>query len=183
MGILLVLNLQCHPVLGNHPLALLQGGASKRWGKCNSCNPLKLGDPLENFWRFSGDSVCAGAALTGLCPASRLRYARRMQARCNALVAGSSRHGHGTARRGLFIRSQGIVEWPDGTIATRYAFIHDLYRYRRSTAGSLRDLTPQTCAMPGRCWMTSAHQRLGAGTIAVEIEGRDHDVCVRGLST
>jgi predicted ATPase/DNA-binding winged helix-turn-helix (wHTH) protein len=42
------------------------------------------------------------------------------------------------ARRGQFVHAQGIAEWPDGTVATRYAFIHDLYRailYDRVPAG------------------------------------------------
>lgn len=32
------------------------------------------------------------------------------------------------ARRGLFLRATGVAEWPDGTIAGRYGFIHALYR-------------------------------------------------------
>jgi DNA-binding winged helix-turn-helix (wHTH) protein/predicted ATPase len=32
------------------------------------------------------------------------------------------------ARRGQFLRAEGRAEWPDGTLAGRYAFIHALYR-------------------------------------------------------
>ena len=32
------------------------------------------------------------------------------------------------ARRGQFLRAAGIAEWPDGTVAGRYAFIHALYQ-------------------------------------------------------
>ncbi|MCC6763885.1 MAG: AAA family ATPase [Deltaproteobacteria bacterium] len=32
------------------------------------------------------------------------------------------------ARRGCFLRAAGAAEWPDGTVAGRYAFIHALYR-------------------------------------------------------
>ena len=32
------------------------------------------------------------------------------------------------ARRGQFVRSAGVAEWPDGTVAARYAFIHALYQ-------------------------------------------------------
>ena len=32
------------------------------------------------------------------------------------------------ARRGQFVRTGGTDEWPDGTVATRYGFLHDLYR-------------------------------------------------------
>ena len=31
------------------------------------------------------------------------------------------------ARRGQFVRSLGLAEWPDGTAATRYGFLHSLY--------------------------------------------------------
>jgi DNA-binding winged helix-turn-helix (wHTH) protein/tetratricopeptide (TPR) repeat protein len=39
-----------------------------------------------------------------------------VETRCDAL-----------ARRGQFLVSRGIDEWPDGTVATRYRFSHDLY--------------------------------------------------------
>jgi predicted ATPase len=32
------------------------------------------------------------------------------------------------ARRGHFLRVAGVAEWPDGTVAARYAFIHALYQ-------------------------------------------------------
>ncbi len=32
------------------------------------------------------------------------------------------------ARRGLFLREHGPVEWPDGTVSARFEFLHDLYR-------------------------------------------------------
>ncbi len=43
----------------------------------------------------------------------------------------------GLARRGQFLRSRGVSEWPDGTVAARYEFIHSLYQqicYERVTA-------------------------------------------------
>jgi predicted ATPase/DNA-binding winged helix-turn-helix (wHTH) protein len=39
-----------------------------------------------------------------------------VETRCDAL-----------ARRGQFLVARGIEEWPDGTVATRYRFSHDLY--------------------------------------------------------
>ena len=42
------------------------------------------------------------------------------------------------ARREQFLRASGTVEWPDGTVATRYSFLHVLYQevvYERVTAG------------------------------------------------
>jgi predicted ATPase len=33
------------------------------------------------------------------------------------------------ARRGQFLRATGVAEWPDGTLAGRYAFIHALYQH------------------------------------------------------
>ncbi len=32
------------------------------------------------------------------------------------------------ARRGQFLRVAGVVDWPDGTVAGRYAFVHAVYR-------------------------------------------------------
>ena len=34
----------------------------------------------------------------------------------------------GVARRGQFVRASGTAEWPDGTIAARYSFLHALYQ-------------------------------------------------------
>src|SRR5262245_41386949 len=42
---------------------------------------------------------------------------REGEVRCEAL-----------ARRGQFLRAAGVAEWPDGTVAGRYAFIHALYQ-------------------------------------------------------
>jgi predicted ATPase len=42
------------------------------------------------------------------------------------------------ARNGQFLRAAGVAEWPDGTVAGRYAFIHALYQkvlYARVSAG------------------------------------------------
>ena len=43
------------------------------------------------------------------------------------------------ARREQFLRARGISEWPDGTVATRYQFLHALYQevlYERIPAGT-----------------------------------------------
>ena len=47
------------------------------------------------------------------------------------------------ARQGRFVRLRGQSEWPDGTVAARYGFIHALYReilYARLTIGRLKVL-------------------------------------------
>ncbi|MBI3799386.1 MAG: AAA family ATPase, partial [Deltaproteobacteria bacterium] len=44
----------------------------------------------------------------------------------------------GLARRAQFLRARGVSEWPDGTVAAHYEFIHSLYQqawYERVTAG------------------------------------------------
>src|SRR5262249_43197839 len=54
--------------------------------------------------------------------------AREGERRCEAL-----------ARRGQFLRATGVAEWPDGTVAGRYAFIHALYQsvlYARISSGN-----------------------------------------------
>src|SRR5262247_278332 len=53
------------------------------------------------------------------------------------------------ARREQFLQARGTVEWPDGTVAARYSFIHAVYQegvYERVPAGR-------------RVWL---HQRIGA---------------------
>jgi predicted ATPase len=44
----------------------------------------------------------------------------------------------GLARHEQFLRAQGVSEWPDGTVAARYSFLHTLYQevlYERVTPG------------------------------------------------
>src|SRR6266446_10038351 len=73
----------------------------------------------------------------------------------------------GLVRREQFLRARGTSEWPDGTVAARYSFLHALYQqvvYDRVTAGRRVGL----------------HRRLGerleaaygdrAGEIAAELE-------------
>jgi predicted ATPase/DNA-binding winged helix-turn-helix (wHTH) protein len=54
-------------------------------------------------------SAAAVAAAVGQAPED-------VEARCDIL-----------ARRGQFVRPQGVAEWSDGTAAARYHFVHDLY--------------------------------------------------------
>jgi predicted ATPase len=59
----------------------------------------------------------AGREFAAVAVAAGLEQAPEdLEAYCDAL-----------ARRGQFIQPQGNAEWPDGTVATRYRFIHDLY--------------------------------------------------------
>ena len=42
------------------------------------------------------------------------------------------------AKRGQFLRAEGLAEWPDGTVGTHYRFIHALYQevlYERIAPG------------------------------------------------
>jgi predicted ATPase len=86
-------------------------------------------------------------------------------------------------RRGQFLQSRGTAEWPDGTITTRYSFLHALYQ------GVIYERIPT-----GRC--INLHQRLGerletaygerakeiAAELAVHFErGRDYARAVQHL--
>jgi predicted ATPase len=77
------------------------------------------------------------------------------------------------ARRGQFLQACGTDAWPDGTIATHYRFIHDLYR------GTLYDRVPG-----GR--RRQSHQHIGArleagyGACAREIASELAEHFVRG---
>jgi len=89
----------------------------------------------------------------------------------------------GMARRHQFLQAAGASEWPDGTVAARYRFRHELYQnaiYQRTAAARRRQL----------------HQRIGerleaahagrAGEVAVELamhfeQARDYARAVRNL--
>ena len=85
------------------------------------------------------------------------------------------------ARRGQFIRAMGASEWPDGTVAGRYGFIHALYRnvlYARVSIGHRVGLHLRIGAR-----LEEAHG-LHAADIAGELamhfeEGRDFERAVR----
>jgi predicted ATPase len=71
---------------------------------------------------FSAAAVAAGLAIS----------IEEVEERCAAL-----------ARRGLFVKPCGMSDWPDGTVATRYAFRHALYTsvlYERLPASRCRAL-------------------------------------------
>ena len=90
--------------------------------------------------------------------------AEEAERRCDAL-----------ARRGQFLRAIGVAEWPDGTVAGRYAFIHSLYQhvlYVRLPFGQRARLHLRT----GERLEQGYGQRAGeiAGELAVHFaEGRD----------
>jgi predicted ATPase/DNA-binding winged helix-turn-helix (wHTH) protein len=61
----------------------------------------------------------AGAEFSSALAAAHAIDAQEGERRCDAL-----------ARRGQFLRATGVAEWPDGTVAGRYAFVHALYQQR-----------------------------------------------------
>jgi DNA-binding winged helix-turn-helix (wHTH) protein/predicted ATPase len=110
-------------------------------------------------------SVAAVAAAAG-------QRTSQIEARCERLV-----------RRGQFLRQCGIDEWPDGTVATKYGFLHALYH--EAVYGQVS---------PGR--RMGLHQRIGerietaygnrtqevATALAMHFErSRDHGRAVRYL--
>ena len=92
------------------------------------------------------------------------------ESRCQAL-----------ARRGLFLRIAGVDEWPDGTVAGRYAFIHALYQqvfYARVSIGHLVGLHLRTGERLERGYGGRADEI--AGELAMHFEqGRDVERAVR----
>jgi DNA-binding winged helix-turn-helix (wHTH) protein/predicted ATPase len=85
------------------------------------------------------------------------------------------------AHRGQFVRAAGAAEWPDGTIAGRYAFVHAVYRnvlYARVTIGHRVGLHLRIGAR-----LEQAHGPRAAeiaGELAMHFEqGRDFDRAVR----
>jgi DNA-binding winged helix-turn-helix (wHTH) protein/predicted ATPase len=85
------------------------------------------------------------------------------------------------ARHGRLIRRVGIAEWPDGTVAGRYAFIHALYQqvlYERLPIGERAGLHLRTAERLERGYGERAGEI--AGELAVHFEhGRDFERAVR----
>ncbi len=85
------------------------------------------------------------------------------------------------ARRGQFLRRVGIAEWPDGTVAGRYAFIHALYQqvlYGRVSIGERVGLHLRTAERLERGYGERAGEI--AGELAVHFEhGRDFERAAR----
>jgi predicted ATPase len=85
------------------------------------------------------------------------------------------------ARRGQFLRRIGIAEWPDGTVAGRYAFIHALYQqvlYGRVPVGERVALHLRAAERLERGYGERAAEI--AGELAVHFErGRDFERAVR----
>ena len=85
------------------------------------------------------------------------------------------------ARRGQFLRRVGIAEWPDGTVAGRYAFIHALYQqvlYGRVSIGERVGLHLRTAERLERGYGARAGEI--AGELAVHFElGRDFERAAR----
>jgi predicted ATPase/DNA-binding winged helix-turn-helix (wHTH) protein len=85
------------------------------------------------------------------------------------------------ARRGQFLRAVGTDEWADGTVAARYAFIHNLYQqvlYDRVSLGERARLHLLAAELLERGHGKRAHEI--AAELAVHFEqGRDFERAVR----
>jgi predicted ATPase len=85
------------------------------------------------------------------------------------------------ARRGQFLRAVGTAEWPDGTMAGRYAFIHALYQqvlYGRVSIGARAGLHLRTAERLERGYGERAGEI--ASELAVHFEhGRDFERAAR----
>jgi predicted ATPase len=120
-------------------------------------------------------AVLVGASVAGVEFSAALAVAAgidpsRAELRCEAL-----------ARRGQFIRGVGIVEWPDGTVSARYAFIHALYQqvlYGRVAVGARAGLHLRVAECLERGYGARADEI--AGELAVHFEhGRDLERAAR----
>ena len=85
------------------------------------------------------------------------------------------------ARRGQFLRGAGVADWPDGTVAERYAFVHALYQqvfYARVAAGQRVRLHRRTGERLERGYGDRAEEV--AAELAMHFEqGRDPERAVR----
>ncbi|HJY81019.1 MAG TPA: AAA family ATPase [Candidatus Binatia bacterium] len=82
----------------------------------------------------------------------------------------------GLARREQFVRAKGISEWPDGTVAARYEFLHALYRevvYERVPAGQRASLHHKIGERQVQAYGEQAREIAAALAVHFE-EGRDY---------
>src|SRR5262249_13964392 len=89
----------------------------------------------------------------------------------------------GLVHRHLFLRSTGVEEWPDGTVAARYSFLHALHQqmvYERVPAGRRSGLHRRIGARKEQAYSTHAGEI--AASLAVHFErGRDYRRAVQYL--
>ena len=89
----------------------------------------------------------------------------------------------GLTRQGQFLRAQGTAEWPDGTVAARYSFLHALYQevlYNRIPAGRRRRLHQRIGEREEQAYGERAREI--AAALAVHFErGREYGKAVQYL--
>ena len=112
----------------------------------------------------------AGVEFSAAVAAADAIDTREGERRCDAL-----------ARRGRLLRATGVAEWPDGTVAGRYAFIHVLYQhvlYARVPITRRVGLHLRTAERLERAYGPRAGEI--AGELAVHFEhGRDFERAAR----
>jgi predicted ATPase/DNA-binding winged helix-turn-helix (wHTH) protein len=112
--------------------------------------------------QFSAAAVAAGTETT----------AGEVEACCTRL-----------ARREQFLRTHGVSEWPDGTVATRYSFLHALYQevlYERVPAGQRTRLHKRIGEREEQAYGDQVREI--AAELAMHFErGRDYRKAVRYL--
>jgi DNA-binding winged helix-turn-helix (wHTH) protein/predicted ATPase len=101
------------------------------WELEGAADDVALGAP-ETLWQVVQNQVerltadeqavlavasVAGAEFSAALASPATTHPHDGESRCDAL-----------ARRGQFLRAVGVSEWPDGTVAGRYAFIHAFYQ-------------------------------------------------------
>jgi hypothetical protein len=178
-----------HARTGGHPLFMAavaddlvrRGVVARRRGRWDAPEPVHEVDLPASVRQFIGQEIerlgpehqqmLEAASVAGrefsvaTVAAASDADAEAIEARCTDLV-----------RRQRFLRPAGVGEWPDGTVAARFAFRHDLYREavsERLGASRRRALHLQI----GN-WRERAHGDRAdeiAATLAVHFEeGRDH---------
>jgi predicted ATPase len=112
--------------------------------------------------QFSAAAVAAGAKMT----------TGDVETCCTGLV-----------RREQFLRTTGVSEWPDGTVATRYHFLHALYQevlYERVPVGQCISLHKWIGEREEQAYGDQA--RAIAAELAVHFErGREYDKAIKYL--
>jgi DNA-binding winged helix-turn-helix (wHTH) protein/predicted ATPase len=115
--------------------------ADGRWVLATAVKDLAMDAP-ETLWQMVEQQVDRLApeeqALLAIASAAGAEFSAAIATVDGIDGPEAERRFESLARRGQFVRPAGVAEWPDGTVAARYAFIHALYQhvlYARVPAG------------------------------------------------
>jgi DNA-binding winged helix-turn-helix (wHTH) protein/predicted ATPase len=149
-----------------------------RWTLAAPASDIALGTP-QTLWQMVEKQVerltPEERAMLAVASVAGMEFSAAVASAAGIEAPEGERRCERLARRGQILRAAGVAEWPDGTVAGRYAFIHALYQsvlYARVSIGQRVGLHLRTGERLERGYGESAGEI--AGELAMHFErGRD----------